>query len=271
VLTNGSGEYTASFFRVITSSENKAGLFPQNAGKLVPDCTVSVRTITVCLQPHNQGCTNPERPVSRLYKFCTVAPDFFSFLAYVIKRVSCPMYQAENVILIAHTLFVRYTAYNFNLHNDFYILTCFCVHPASNMGSHSTQYTVRSTQYAVRSTQYAVHSTQYTVHSTQYTVRSTQYTVHSIQYTVRSTHYAVRSTQYAVRSTQFTVQSTRWLYLWPMHVGLKTVLRNTATCCHSKVPVSYSLQYISVVKPKWCTFYSIYYELGAWKGVKLQS
>jgi hypothetical protein len=49
-LTNGPGEFTTTFFRVITWSENQGGLFLQNAGKLVvPDCTVSVRMITVQL------------------------------------------------------------------------------------------------------------------------------------------------------------------------------------------------------------------------------
>jgi hypothetical protein len=94
VFINGLGEYTASFFRVITWSENRCGLFVQNPGKLVPDCTVSVPTITVqifsTIYPYSQGSTNLERKDSRMYK-CLYGGtgSFFFFQVFSLRNKTC--------------------------------------------------------------------------------------------------------------------------------------------------------------------------------------
>ena len=111
----------------------------------------------------------------------------------------------------------------------FYILNCFRVRPASNMGSHCAQHTVHCTQHTVHSTQHTVHSTQHTVHSTQHTVHSTQYTVHSTQYTAHSNEYTAHSTQYTAHSNEYTAHSTQYtvrtdcIFHIRMYVGLKMV------------------------------------------------
>jgi len=126
-------------------------------------------------------------------------PEFYLFPYFLLPwtekpvKLALPLMSTEYICVVAgiRNVILELTFIHF------YILNCFRVRPASNMGSHCAQHTVHCTQHTVHSTQYTVHSTQHTAHSTQHTVTSTQHTVHSTQHTVTSTQHTVHSTQYA--------------------------------------------------------------------------